>query len=82
MRITYLVIQTMAVGWVDNMSQIKIHINGSEELTLVSSDKLEIQSLLQILDEHIKPDVKLNANVLNHETMKSWRLFSNKERVK
>jgi uncharacterized protein YajQ (UPF0234 family) len=57
--------------------QIKIHINGSEEMTLVSSDKLEVQSLLKVLSEHLKDEVKINANLLDHDNIKSWRLFSN-----
>ena len=60
--------------------QIKIHINGSEEMTLTSSDYHEVQSLLKVLNEHLKPDVKLTANVLDHDNIKSYRLFTNKIR--
>jgi|1_EtaG_2_1085319.scaffolds.fasta_scaffold33743_3 uncharacterized protein YajQ (UPF0234 family) len=57
--------------------QIKIHINGNEEATLVSSDSDEIQSLFEILREHLN-DVKISIIELDHDNMKSRILFSNK----
>ena len=56
--------------------QIKVHINGKEKVTLISSNSDEIQYLFEQLEEHLT-NVNISVNELDHGNMKSRKLFNN-----
>ena len=60
--------------------QLKIHINGVEEMTLTSIanvDMFELQSLFSLFGE-LLPSTKITVLLLDHENTKSTMIFNQK----
>lgn len=68
----------MVCGKGGRVMQVKIHINGSEELSFQTEEFSLIKDLLERLCEEM-PKVKVEAIILDPSNHKSQRLFKSKD---